>query len=43
MVGLVLGWMPGMPIGGPKLALTLGCGMAALGAIVSLFRLRVRS
>jgi DHA2 family multidrug resistance protein-like MFS transporter len=43
MVGLVLGWMPGMPIGGPKLALTLGCGMAALGAIVSLLRLRVRS
>ena len=42
MVGLVLGWMPGMPIGGPKTALAIGCGLAALGACVSLLRLRAR-
>ena len=43
MVGLVLGWMPGMPVGGPKTALAIGCGLAALGACVSLLRLRARS
>ncbi|WP_309228613.1 MFS transporter [Roseomonas sp. KE2513] len=42
MVGLVLGWMPGMPIGGPKTALAIGCGLAILGAAVSLLRLRAR-
>jgi DHA2 family multidrug resistance protein-like MFS transporter len=42
LVGLVLGWMPGMPIMAPKLALTVGFGMAALGAVVSLLRLRAR-
>jgi len=42
LVGLVLGWMPGMPVAGPNLALTIGCGMAALGACVSLSRLRVK-
>ena len=43
LVGLVLGWMPGMPVGAPKLALAIGCGMAALGALVSLLRLRARA
>nr|WP_280842817.1 MFS transporter [Pararoseomonas baculiformis] len=43
LVGLVLGWMAGMPVAGPKTALTLGCGMAALGACVSLLRLRTKS
>ncbi|WP_424136326.1 MFS transporter [Roseomonas chloroacetimidivorans] len=43
LVGLVLGWMPGMPVGGPTLALTIGCGMAAMGAVVSMLRLRVQS
>jgi DHA2 family multidrug resistance protein-like MFS transporter len=43
LVGLVLGLMPGMPVGGPKLALSIGCGMAALGACVSLLRLRARA
>ena len=42
LVGLLLGWMPGMPVGGPKLAVTVACGMAALGACVSLLRLRTR-
>ena len=42
LVGLVLGWMPGMPIEAPKLALTIGFGMAALGSVVSLLRLRAR-
>ncbi|WP_458095815.1 MFS transporter [Roseomonas sp. WA12] len=41
-VGLVLGWMAGMPVGAPKLALTLGFGLAAVGAGVSLLRLRAR-
>lgn len=43
LVGLVLGWMPGIPVGAPKLALAIGCGMAALGALVSLLRLRARA
>jgi len=42
LVGLVLGWMPGMPIAAPKLALTIAFGMAVLGAGVSLLRLRAR-
>ncbi|MFC0388334.1 MFS transporter [Muricoccus vinaceus] len=40
LVGLVLGWMPGMPVEGPKTALEIGCALAALGACVSLLRLR---
>ena len=40
LVGLVLGWMPGMPVEGPKAALEIGCALAALGACVSLLRLR---
>ncbi|MBP0493708.1 MFS transporter [Roseomonas sp. SG15] len=43
LVGLILGWMPGMPIVGPTTALTFACGMAALGAVVSVLRLRARS
>jgi len=42
LVGLVLGWMPGAPIEGPKLALTIGCGVAAVAACVSLLRLRTK-
>ncbi|WP_426956058.1 MFS transporter [Muricoccus radiodurans] len=40
LVGLVLSWMPGMPVGGPTTALTIGACLAALGACVSLLRLR---
>ncbi|MCR0981905.1 MFS transporter [Roseomonas populi] len=42
LVGLVLGWMPGMPIAGPTTALTLACAMATLGAVISMLRLRAR-
>ena len=42
LVGLILGWMPGMPIAGPTTALTLACGMAFLGAVISVLRLRAR-
>lgn len=41
-VGLVLAWMPGMAVAGPKTALAIGCALAALGAVVSLLRLRAR-
>ncbi|WP_408904282.1 MFS transporter [Pararoseomonas sp. SCSIO 73927] len=42
LVGLILGWMPGMPVAGPTTALTLACGMAFLGAVISVLRLRAR-